>query len=131
MPYRRLLHIQFAKRRLLFNDYSLYSTATQNHSRWVLLRHPTQNPNASQWNIGCVGSQTQNFRVGHVHFMFFVLISFAFGTQRESVEYRLRWVPNAKFSRWPCIFHVFCVDFICIWDPTQTQFPVKYGLKSI
>ena len=26
--------------------------------------------------------------------------------QPESVEYRLRWVPNAKFSRWPCTFHV-------------------------
>ena len=32
-----------------------------------LSRHPTQNPNASQWNIGCVEYQTQNFRVGHVH----------------------------------------------------------------
>ena len=33
-----------------------------------------QNPNASQWNIGCVW---------HVHFMLFVSISFALGTQRE------------------------------------------------
>ena len=32
----------------------------------------TQNPNASQWNIGCVGSQTQNVCVGNVHFIFFV-----------------------------------------------------------
>ena len=44
---------------------------------------PTQNPNVSQWNIGCVGYQTQSFRVGHVHFMLFVLISFAFGGQRK------------------------------------------------
>ena len=35
-------------------------------------RHPTQNPNASQRNKGCVGSQTQIFHVGHVHFMFFL-----------------------------------------------------------
>ena len=49
-------------------------------------------------------------------------------TQRESVEYRLRWVPNAKSSRWPCTFHVVCVYFICILWPTQTQFSVKYGL---
>ena len=42
---------------------------------------PTRNPSASQWNIGCVGSQIQNVCVGHVHFMFFVLISFAFGSQ--------------------------------------------------
>ena len=29
---------------------------------------PTQNPNASQWKIGCVGSPTQSFHIGHVHF---------------------------------------------------------------
>ena len=45
--------------------------------------YPTRNPNASQWNIGCVGHQTQNFCVGHVHFMFFVQISFVFGAQRK------------------------------------------------
>ena len=47
--------------------------------------HPTQNPNANQWNIGCVGSQTQISRVGHVHFM---CISFALGSQFP-VEYGL------------------------------------------
>ena len=47
------------------------------------VRHPTQNPNASQWNIGCVGFQTQHFRVGQVHFMFFVWISIAFGGQHK------------------------------------------------
>ena len=39
--------------------------------------------NASQWNIGGVGSPTQGAGVGHVHFMFFVLISFALGSQRK------------------------------------------------
>ena len=34
--------------------------------------------------------------------------------QRESVEYRLRWVPNAKSSRWPCTIHVVCVNLICV-----------------
>ena len=34
--------------------------------------YPTRNPNASQWNIGCVGHQTQNFCIGHVHFTFIV-----------------------------------------------------------
>ena len=38
--------------------------------------------------------------------------------QRESVEYRLRWVPNAKSLRWPCTFHVVCVNFICVRWPT-------------
>ena len=32
--------------------------------------------------------------------------------QRESVEYRLRWVPNANILRWPCTFQFLCVDFI-------------------
>ena len=31
----------------------------------------------------------------------------------------------AKFWRWPCTFNVFCVDFICMWYPTRTQFPVE------
>ena len=44
------------------------------------LLYPTRNQNASQWNIGCV---VQNFRVGHVYFMFFVLISLSFGSQRK------------------------------------------------
>ena len=48
--------------------------------------------------------------------------------QRESVEYRLRWDPNAKFLRWACTFNFFGVDFICVWRPTQTQFPVEYRL---
>ena len=64
-----------------------------NHSRW--LRPPTQNfalgiptcwylktlkfelppmwtPNASQWNIGCVGNPTRNFHIGYVDFMLFL-----------------------------------------------------------
>ena len=44
---------------------------------------PTQNPNASQWNIGCVGSLALGLCVGHVHFIFFVLISFALGSRRK------------------------------------------------
>ena len=41
--------------------------------------YPTRNPNASQWNIGCIGSLALGLCVGHVHFIFFVLISFALG----------------------------------------------------
>ena len=43
--------------------------------------HPTQNRNASQWNIGCVGSSGIGGRIGHVYFKLFVSISFAFGSQ--------------------------------------------------
>ena len=38
---------------------------------------PTPNPDASQRNIGGVGSPTQHYHVGHVHFMLFMSISFA------------------------------------------------------
>ena len=50
--------------------------------------------------------------------------------QRQSVEYRWRWVPNAKFLRWACTFHVVYVNFVGVGHPTQTQFPVEYGLKA-
>ena len=66
----------------------------------------TQNPNAGQWNGGCVGSQMQNFRVGHVHFMFFVLISFALVTQRKpSLQWNmgLRETPHFKSPQWSLI----------------------------
>ena len=43
----------------------------------------TRNLNMSQWNIGCVGSPDFGAHVGHVHFVLFVSISFALGSQRE------------------------------------------------
>ena len=46
---------------------------------------PTPTPDASQWNIGCVGSLAFGLCVGHVHFIFFVLISFASDTRRKPV----------------------------------------------
>ena len=64
------------------------------------LRYPTQNiptcwyilalppmpiPDASQWNIGGVGLSGIGAGVGHVHFMLFMSISFASGTQRKLV----------------------------------------------
>ena len=45
--------------------------------------YPTPTPDASQWNIGGVGPSGVGAGVGHVHFMFFVLISFAFCSQRK------------------------------------------------
>ena len=36
--------------------------------------------------------------------------------QRKSVEYRLRWVPNANFSPWACTFHILCRFHLC-WIP--------------
>ena len=58
---------------------------------------PKPNPNASQWNIGCVGFQTQIFCVGHVHFIFCVSISFALGTPFP-VEYGLKTFADPQNS---------------------------------
>ena len=44
---------------------------------------PTPTPDASQWNIGGVGPSGVGAGVWHVHFFFFVLISFAFCSQRK------------------------------------------------
>ena len=70
--------------------------------QFVLL--PTQNPNAGQWNISCVGFSCFGAHLGHVHFMFFVSISFALGPNANtfSVEYGLKnmqtLINASKFS---------------------------------
>ena len=44
--------------------------------------HTPNDPNGSnRWNIGCVVSPHIVVHIGHVHFMFFVSISFALGSQ--------------------------------------------------
>ena len=86
---------------------------------YIPLRRKTIRVGYWRW----LGPPTPHFCVTQVKQVFCV-------TQRKSVEYRLRWVPYANFLHWPCTFHVFCVDFICVWWPMQTQFPVEYGLKT-
>ena len=49
----------------------------------------TPNPSASQWNIGCIGSPMQNFRIGHVYFFFFCVDLIRIGS-RFSVKYGLK-----------------------------------------
>ena len=49
----------------------------------IFVFYPTRNPNASQWNIGCVGSLALGLCVGHELFIFLVLISFALGSRRK------------------------------------------------
>ena len=41
--------------------------------------------------------------------------------RRQSVEYRWRWVPNAKFLRWACTFHVHFMLFMSISCASGTQ----------
>ena len=49
--------------------------------------------------------------------------------RRQSVECRWRWAFWRWGWRWKCTFHIFCVDFICVWWSTQSQYPVEYGLN--
>ena len=44
---------------------------------------PMRTPNDNRWIISGVGSPTQNFCIGHVDFMLFVLISVALVNQCE------------------------------------------------
>ena len=60
---------------------------------------PDATPDASQWNIGGVGPSGVGAGIGHVHFVFFVLISFAFCSQRKpSFQWNmgLRDIPQNK-----------------------------------
>ena len=50
---------------------------------------PTRNQNTGQWNIGCVGSQTQISRVGHVYFISLGVDFICVGS-RFSVKYGLK-----------------------------------------
>ena len=45
--------------------------------------------------------------------------------KRKSVVYRLHWVPITNFSRWPCTFLFFGVDFIRV----GSRFSVENGIN--
>ena len=47
------------------------------------LRHLTQNPQRESVEYRLRGYQMQNLRIGHVHFMLSVSISFVLGSQRK------------------------------------------------
>ena len=90
---------------------SLYSTATQN-----------SRVGASHWSR----PPTQEF---HVRDMLVsknakICVTPNANPQRQQVEYRSRWVPNAKFPRWPCTFLFFGVDFIHV----GSSFSVNMGI---
>ena len=112
-----------------FHTPCLYSTVKQNHSRWVLPLAWT--PNATllrqltQKIPTCWYLKTQKHLTPNLKFA-----SPNAKPKRESVEYRLPWVPNAKFLRWACTFHVVCVNFICVWEQTQMRFSVEYPSKQ-
>ena len=90
-------------------------TQTQTTKAYIPLGRKTIRVGYWRW----LGPQTPHFCVTYTN----ILVSFRLGDtnflrpltqnpQRESVEYRLRWVPNANFLHWPCTFHILCVDFI-------------------
>ena len=95
---------------------SLYSTATQNPSHWGFGLGNTSNARILRWvyqNVGISKACGANANPK-------ICFSPNANRQREEVEYR---------SRWACIFHFFCVDFICVGYPIQTRFLMEYGLS--
>ena len=95
MPYQQAIHPKYDRRGHEspsgYGPLSLYSTAKFLGSR------PTR------WDTNMLVSKNAK-----------ICVTPNANPQCEQVEYRWRWVPNANFSRWPCTFHVFCVDFICV-----------------
>ena len=91
-------------------DLSLYSTATQNHSRWVLFL----SPNAKDSTFALPKAKNTNMLVSLALGDTNILHHLTQNPQCQSVEYRLRLVPNANFLCWPCTFLFFFVDFICV-----------------
>ena len=82
-------------------------------------------PNASQWNIGWV--PTQNAGVGNVYFMFFVLISFALGSQREpSFQWNMGFTLRLQNLRnTPC----HSPDYISLLSPIL--YPLNVGFVLV
>ena len=78
------------------------------------------------------------FALGNAHFSHFTLsvLPNAFYptrfTRRQSVEYRWRWAFCRWGWRWACTFHIFCVDFICVWWSTKAsiQWNMGFSLQS-
>ena len=81
-PNARILHWRYQHVGIFWRYLTLkFALAPTQNLKLALAPMPT--PDASQWNIGGVGPSDVGAGVGHVHFMFFVLISFAFCSQRK------------------------------------------------
>ena len=63
-----------------------------------------RNSNASQWNIGCFGSSGVGAHVGHVHFMLFVSILCALGSQgKHNIQWNMGFNSQRfwiSYNRW-------------------------------
>ena len=112
---------------------SLYSTAMQNTwCQWLALGNA---PDARilRWRYQHVGI-----------FWGYLTLKFA-SPPTSNLKFALPPMPTPDASQWNIggvgpsgvgagVGHVhfifFCVDFICVWWSTQTQYPVEYGLKS-
>ena len=81
---------------------SLCSTATQNHAHLVLVLATDNATILSKDAKMCVTPNT-NAKI---------YVTPNANLQRQQVEYRWCWVPNARGLRWPFRFHVVCVHFI-------------------
>ena len=100
---------------------SLYSTAMPPSSRWCLALGNTPTYNLVTYTNMLVSKNTKICVTPDAKHK--ICITPKAKPQRKSVEYRLRWVPNSNFLRWPSTF--FGVYFIRV----GSRFSVEYGLK--
>ena len=83
-PDARILRLRYQHVGIFWRYLTLkFALAPTQNLKFVLA--PTPTPDAIQWNIGGVGPSGVGAGVGHVHFMLFMSISFASGTQRKLV----------------------------------------------
>ena len=67
---------------------------------------------------------TPEFCVGDTNMLVY------FGVTPDASQWNIGWVPTQNTGVGHVHFMFFCVDFICVWYPTRTPFPVEYGLKK-
>ena len=98
--------------------YSLYSTATQNTWRRGLALGIAPDARILLWRYQHVGI-----------FWRYLTLKFAFSpTPTHDAS---QWNIGCKILALAMYISCFCVDFICVWYPTRTPFPVEKGVLYI
>ena len=98
---------------------NLYSTATQMHWYWGFVFGQPPIANICVGDTNMLASPNANFFFNYVNHNTSakMCITSNANAQCEQVEYRLRWVPDAKSSRWPCTFHFLLVSISFAMGP--------------
>ena len=72
-------YISLQRKIIALGPYFGLDPQRENFASLKFVLPPMPKPNVNRWNIGRIGTPTQNSRVGHVDFIFLVSISFVLG----------------------------------------------------